>query len=135
MCYVDDSTYSLADTDPEVLSSSLTNQYQIISKYMAANKLVINDDKTHLLVLGTKSMAEKRSMVRMQAGNHTIMPSKQEKLLGCIVSDNMKWRQHILDHEQSMVRQLTSRVNGLAMITSKADFNTKLMVANGIKML
>ena len=31
-----------------------------------------------------------------------------------------------------MVRQLTSRVNGLAMITSKADFSTKLMVANGI---
>ena len=60
------------------------------------------------------------------------MPSKQEKLLGCIVSDNLKWRHHILENEQSMVRQLTSRVNGLAMIASKADFNTKLMVANGI---
>ena len=81
MCYVDDSTYSCAQTDPEVLSSSLTDQYQIISKYMAANKLVINDDKTHLLVLGTKSMAERRNLVSMQAGNHTIMPSKQEKLL------------------------------------------------------
>ena len=134
VCYVDDSTYSLAHTDPEVLSSSLTDQYQIISKYMAANKLVINDDKTHLLVMGTKSMAEKRNLVRIEAGNHTIMPSKQEKLLGCIVSDNLKWRHHILDNEQSMVRQLTSRVNGLAMITSKADFSTKLMVANGIVM-
>ena len=96
MCYVDDSTFSLAQTDPEVLSSSLTDQYQIISKYMAANKLVINDDKTHLLVLGTKSMDEKRNLVSMQAGNHTIMPSKQEKLLGCIVSDNLKWRYYIL---------------------------------------
>ena len=37
VCHVDDSTYSLAQTDPEVLSSSLTDQYQIISKYMAAN--------------------------------------------------------------------------------------------------
>ena len=99
---------------------------------MAANKLVINDDKTHILVLGTKAMDQKRGMVRMQAGNHIIMPSKQEKLLGCIVSENMKWRQHILDDEHFMVRQLTSRVNGLAMITYKADFSTKLMVANGI---
>ena len=87
---------------------------------MTANKLVINDDETHLLVLGTKSMAEKRNLVRMQ-----------DKLLGCIVRDNLKWRHHILYNEQSMVRQLTIRVNGLAMITSKADFSTKLMVANG----
>ena len=31
-----------------------------------------------------------------------------------------------------MIRQLTSRVNGLSLITSRADFNTKLMVANGL---
>ena len=33
-----------------------------------------------------------------------------------------------------MIKQLTSRVNGLAMISSRADFRTKLMVANGIVM-
>ena len=31
-----------------------------------------------------------------------------------------------------MMRQLTSRVNGLSIITSKADFKTKLMAANGL---
>ena len=38
---------------------------------MAVNKLVINDDKTHLLVLGTKAMRDKRDMVTMEAGHHT----------------------------------------------------------------
>ena len=109
-----------------------SGQYEIICKYMAAKKLVINADKTHLLVLGTRGMAENRNLVSMQADEHTIRPSKQEKLLGCIVSDNLKWRHHILENEQSMVRQLTSRVNGLSMITLKADFKTKLMVANGL---
>ena len=116
VCYVDDSTYSLAHSNPEVLSSGLTRQYQEIAKYMAANKLVINDDKTHLLVLGTKSMDEKRKLVTMQAGNHTIAPSKKEKLLGCMVSDNLKWRHHILDGEQALVKQLTSRVNALSIV-------------------
>ena len=134
VCYVDDSTYSVASADPVALSGALTEQYKVISEYMAANKLVINADKTHLLVLGTRSMAEKRNLVSMQADNHTILPSKQEKLLGCIVSDNLKWREHILDNEQSMVRQLTSRVNALSMISSRADFSTKLMLANGIVM-
>ena len=58
---VDDSTYSLAESDPEALSRGLTAQYEEISKYMAANKLVINADKTHLLVLGTRAMGEKRN--------------------------------------------------------------------------
>ena len=129
---MDDSTYSIAEADPDDLSSALTDQYQVISKYMAANKLVINDEKTHVLVLGTRAMDEKRDMVRMQAGNHTILPTKQEKLLGCVVSDDLKWKHHILDDEQSMVRQLTSRVNALSMISSRGDFRTKLMVANGI---
>ena len=118
MCYVDDSTYSLAESDPEALSRGLTAQYEEISKYMAANKLVINADKTHLLVLGTRAMGEKRNLVNIQADEHNIRPSKQEKLLGCIVSDNLKWRHHILEHEQSLVRQLTSRVNGLSIIAS-----------------
>jgi hypothetical protein len=30
---------------------TITNQYNKISKYMVANKLVINDDKTHLVVM------------------------------------------------------------------------------------
>ena len=132
VCYVDDSTYSFAHSDPAVLSNILTENYQDISKYMAANKLVINDDKTHLLVMGTKAMASKRDMVSVQAGNHTIAPTHEEKLLGCQISDNLKWKCHILESGQSMIRQLTSRINGLSLITPRANFTTKLMVANGI---
>ena len=131
---MDDSTFSIGHSDPEVLSSTLTEQYQQISKYMAANKLVINDDKTHLLVMGTKSMSDKRNLVTLQAGNHTITPTHKERLLGCVVSDNMKWRQHVLEDDQSMIRQLTSRINGLSKISTRADMKTRLMVANGIVM-
>ena len=134
VCYVDDSTFSIGHSDPEVLSSTLTEQYQQISKYMAANKLVINDDKTHLLVMGTKSMSDKRNLVTLQAGDHTITPTHKERLLGCVVSDNMKWRQHVLEDDQSMIRQLTSRINGLSKISTRADMKTRLMVANGIVM-
>ena len=57
---------------------------------MAANKLVINDDKTHLLVQGTRNMAERRSLVVTQAGNHIIVPSQKEKLFVFIVSETLK---------------------------------------------
>jgi hypothetical protein len=132
--YAYDSNFSVGHSDPAVLSRTLSSQYEQISKYMEANRLVINDDKTHLVVLGTRCMAAKRNLVTIQAGIHTIMPTKTEKLLGCEVSEDLKWRQHILSSDQSSIRQLTSRINGLCMVSSRADFSTRLMVANGIVM-
>ena len=99
---------------------------------MVANKLVINDDKTHLLVLGTKSTAARRAEVSLQAGNHLIMPTKSEKLLGCLINEDLKWKENILGNKQSIIKQVTSRINGLSLVSSRADFRTRLMVANGI---
>ena len=66
----------------------------------------------------------------MQEGNYT----KKEMLLWCIVSDNLNWRNHILDAEQPPLKLLTSRVNALSCPCTKGDFRTKLMAANGIVM-
>ena len=134
VCYVDDSTYSVASPDPAVLTTTLTMQYKRISTYMAANKLVINDDKTHLVVMGSKAVAARRKEVHVVAGQHLIKPSSTEKLLGCQISEDLKWKEHILLGEQSLVKQLTSRVNGLCLISDKATKQTRLMVANGIVM-
>ena len=82
VCYVDDCTYSHGDKDPARLSHTLTIQYKKIAGYMAANKLVINADKTHLLVMGTKATAARRHEVTLQAGEHLIRPTKTERLLG-----------------------------------------------------
>ena len=71
-------------------------------------------------------------MVTLQAGEHTITPSRTEKLLGGYISENLKWREHLVDSEQSLVRQLTSRLNGLVKVAHHASFTTRLMVANGI---
>ena len=134
VCYVDDSTYSHGETDPTILSLKLTEQYDKISNYMAANKLVINGDKTHLVVMGTKKTAARRQEVSVQADGHIIQPSRTEILLGGVICEDMKWKEHLLGSDQSLVRQLTSRINGLVMVSSRAPSATRLMVANGIFM-
>ena len=132
MCYVDDCTFSHGNKNPNHLSSELNQQYKKISQYMIANKLVINDDKTQLIVVGSKQVSALRNQVRLQAGDHIVTPSSTAKLLGGIVSQDAKWKEHILGSEQSLVSQLTSRINGLCLITPRASFSTRLMVANGI---
>ena len=134
VCYVDDCTFSHGDSDPASLSVTLTAQYKTISDYMAANKLVINADKTHLIVMGTKATAKRRDEVSLLAGQHLIVPTRTEKLLGGNVCEDLKWNEHLLGSDQSLAKQLTSRVNGLMMVAARAPFSTRLSVANGIFM-
>ena len=134
VCYVDDCTFSYAHSEPGQLSMKLTEQYKIIADYMTANKLVINSDKTHLVVMGTKATVKHRGEVRIQADQHSIRPSRTEKLLGGQVSQDLKWKELISGSDQSLSKQLTSRVNGLVIVASKAPFATRLSVANGIFM-
>ena len=88
VCYVDDCTYSLGESDPGTLSESLSTQYLRISDYITANQLVINADKTHLIVMGTKATASRRGEVALEAGDHIIRPTHSEKLLGGYISEN-----------------------------------------------
>ena len=49
--FVDDGTVLFSHRDPDVISEKLTGHYSAIEDYMAANKLVINADKTHVMVM------------------------------------------------------------------------------------
>ena len=105
-----------AHTDPAALPAALTDQYQIISRYMSANKLVINDDKIHLLVLGSKAKGVYGGWSPSPYHN-AIQAGAVTWLHKCTVSDDMKWRQGIIGSEHSRIKQITSKVNGLAMIS------------------
>ena len=132
--YVDDGAYSYAHRDPEILSRVLTRKYSMLEDWMNGNKLVVNPDKTHVLVMGTKQMAASRTNVSMQAGEFTINPTETEKLLGGHIHQSLQWNHHLSDSKSSMTSQLTSRINGLKKIAVNATFNTRLMVANGVVM-
>ena len=130
--YADDSTYTFSSTNPVEISDKLTSVYKIISEYMGNNRLVINDDKTHLVVMGTKKNTEKRNLVQISAGNIVIQPTPSEKLLGLNINENLKWHDHILHNEKSLIKILTSRTNALYKFSKSASFKTRLMVANSI---
>ena len=80
--FVDDGTVYVADKDPQTISDKLSEHYSKIEQYMHANMLVINSDKTHLLVMaGQGSVSAKRTEVQVRAGPDTIEQSSNEKFL------------------------------------------------------
>ena len=130
--YVDDAIYSFASKCPVILSNTLSHKYKVISNYMECNKLVINADKTHLVVMGKKKLDNLRNDVSLVAGTHIILPSETEKLLGCHIHQSLKWKEHIQANDKSLIRQLTSRLNALKKLARNAPFKTRLMAANAV---
>ena len=84
--------------------------------------------------MGTKRMAATRREVSIQARIFKISPIESETLLVGKLHQSMQWNEHIRDGESSLMRQLTTRINGLKKISVNATFQTRLMVANGAVM-
>ena len=71
--YVDDGAYSYTHSDPKVLSDVLSEKYSLIEDWINSNKLVINPDKTHLMVMGPNKVSNKRHIVSVKAGHWTVL--------------------------------------------------------------
>ena len=103
---------------------------------MAANKLVLNTDKTHLLVMASEKQHRLYGNygVELDTGSEIILPEEHDRLLGCQIKCNFRWVEHLLNHEASLQRQIISRINALKKISYAATFKTRKMVANGVIM-
>ena len=134
--FADDSTYSKSSKDTIKLKEDIDEKFQNITNYMARNKLVLNTDKTHLLVMTSAQLHKKHGKfgITLNTGQEVIEPVDHEKLLGCHISSDFKFTNHIRDNEQSMMNILTSRINALRKISFISTFKTRKMLAEGIVM-
>ena len=135
-CYADDSTYSVRGEDQGELSDKLTHKYNVMAEFLTANKLKVNDDKTHLLVMSTRQKRQSRdtSNITINTPTATITPSVVERLLGAQVHQDMHWKEHILDNKEALLKSLTTRATAIMKISKLSSFKTRKMIANGIFM-
>ena len=103
-CYADDSTYTKSGKDPIVLKNKIDEAYKVMEEYMANNKLVINSDKTHLLVMASAKNHRKHDNygITLNTGNEVIEPQNYEKLLGGFISSDLSWKEHLRDNDKSL---------------------------------
>ena len=106
-CFADDSTYSVSSHDQKVLEEKLNEKYNILANYMGNNKLKLNDDKTHLLIMTTKQKQRILDInIQIDTPTETIKPISTEKLLGIQIKDDLKWAEYIQNNDRSLLKQL-----------------------------
>ena len=133
--YADDSTFTISDKDPNILSDKLSRKFEVMADFLTANKLKVNSDKTHLVVMCTDQ--RRRNIVtnvRITTTNEIIEASEAERLLGAYIHQNMKWTEHIQTNENSLIYGLNQRLGALKRISRYASFKARLTIANGIFM-
>ena len=74
------------------------------------------------------------STVNIVTPTATITPSSVERLLGAQIHQDMRWVEHVLDGEDSLVKALNSRLGALKKISQVASFRSRKAIADGIFM-
>ena len=136
MCFADDSTYTVTATTEAELSAKLSSKFKVIANYLTENRLCINTDKTHLLLMCTE---QKRRHVNMRAvtlftGTEVISPSRVETLLGFTVHQDLGFGEFLLHGKDSVVSGLGRRIGALKAISRIASFQTRRSVCTALVM-
>ena len=93
-CYADDTTLTCVNADHSKLSERLTLQYDRISEFMLDNRLKLNQDKTHLIVITTQNnrqRSQSANLVQIRTDMGNIKPTQTQKLLGCWIQEDLKF--------------------------------------------
>ena len=105
--FADDSTLTVSRSNPVELDQVIDVKYKQVEQYMVANKLVLNSDKTHLLIMATPFQHYQDFGITLNTGTETILPTYTEKLLGGFITNDFKFIEHLKDNEKSAFRSLT----------------------------
>ena len=99
-CYVDDSQIYLS-FKPDDLSSqqnvitAMQNCTDDIRSWMEHDKLLLNDEKTEFLVIGTRQQLCKVNISSITVGNSAIMKSSVVRNLGSYIDDKLSMNSYI----------------------------------------
>ena len=136
VCFADDSTYTVTAKDEHELSLKLSGKFQVMSEYLTENRLCINTDKTHMMVLCTE---QKRRHIDTQAvmlntGSEIIQATELEKLLGYEVHQNLGFGTFLMTGKNSVLSSLSKRIGALKSIAKVSNFKTRLSVCSSLVM-
>jgi len=98
-CYADDTQLYISfkpnSTSQDEALHAMENCIEKIRKWMIQDKLLVNDSKTELILIGSKQQLSKLQPISISVGNSSISSSSEVKNLGCWLDSNLSMSKHI----------------------------------------
>ena len=138
-CYADDTQLYLSfkpnSTSQDQVLQAMENCIEKIRKRMIHDRMLINDSKTELILIGSKQQLAKLQPISISVGNSTINNSSAVKNLGCWFDANLSMYKHITNVCNSAIKfkiilfiskavhnLAPSYINNLLTIKSKSSY-------------
>jgi hypothetical protein len=109
----------------------MTENCELVSKWMMENRLKLNADKTHLLTVGTSRRLQSiEAKVNVVMDGFTLEESsdKVETLLGCQIEPGLKWHKQI----DALLVKLRNRLTALAHLRNILPFHLRKTITEGM---
>ena len=119
-----------------------------IRAWMRVNRLKLNEDKTEVIMIGTKNNLKKVEDLRVKIGDDIIQPTKSVRNLGFYMGSSLTAREHInklCSSSHFMLKRLfrvkhyididTRKILSQALVMSRVDYCNSLLVGASQKEL
>ena len=90
--FADDSTMSITSKTLKLALEMTERELKKILEWLAVNKLIINLDKTNLMVFTYK---RRTGIVSINANDHTINEITETTYLGVVIDNKLTWNAHM----------------------------------------
>ena len=129
VCFADDSTYTVISEKTDTVTDRLNTKFGKMTNYLGSQRLSVNQDKTHLLLLATRQKRRYiHGRVTITTDEELIESSEKEKLLGIELEQNMGFESHI----NNITEKIKTGINALKSIAKISNFATRKNIMNGI---
>ena len=128
--YADDSTMTVTANNTAELEVKVNENCSRVSSWMKSNRLKLNADKTHFLVVGTQERLRNfvKPTVQMDGLLLRENTDRCEFLLGVDIQANLKWNKQI----ERVLAKLKARLVGLNKLKFLVPYKTRNTIVIGI---
>jgi hypothetical protein len=130
--YVDDWVVTIREIMNRSLQDGINYTMLKLQDYMAANMLVMNTDKTLLMIISKNTNKKNQTIIPNTNPELVVKHSPSMKILGTTVSSNLKWNDNINDAKISIIPDLKRRLTMLRILAKNAPPKILTNIANGI---
>jgi hypothetical protein len=77
------------------IENKINSDLENVHKWLIANKLTLNQEKTECMLVGSRQrLQQSSSNPQIVIGNHIIQQVSSKKVLGVIIDEQLKWKEH-----------------------------------------
>merc|ERR1712240_534225 len=115
--FVDDSTNLIMTKEPKTLQTYLNNFYLLLQNVYNTNKLIINQEKTEIMIVCKNKHRKNTKDIQMYADTYKVKQVDKVKILGIQIQSNL--------HNDAQITRTISKINNRLYNIRKLGNQTK----------